>query len=312
MSAESESSVDGGPEVKMVSERRSVRHQWARGLFYRREGGKETIHRKRLFWVLIVIFFGLVTLLLLQEPPPPPASTQKSSIPDAVNQLGKSQSYPVRIGGDSAVSQGDDSHRGSPRSGSRRGKAHAFSGPELHVRPKLEHIPPGSLVRAVLASGGSNGPVRAVAKESLRLSGETLIPEGTVFLGQGQSGKSRLLIRFTKMVFRDGTTQDIAAQAVDGIDHIAGLQGSSVGSGALRLMTGIGLNFVGGFGSALQDNEAVGMQAMKKASLKNALLNGSATAALDQSKEMMSTLRNEAPVFEVPEGTEIGILIEGK
>jgi hypothetical protein len=45
-----------------------------------------------------------------------------------------------------------------------------------------------------------------------------------------------------------------------------------------------------------------------KSTVKNAMLNGASRAALDQSREMMTSLKNDKPIIEVPDGTPIYVL----
>lgn len=71
------------------------------------------------------------------------------------------------------------------------------------------------------------------------------------------------------------------------------------------------MNFVGGMTTALQDTQGQGGAVVTKPTLKNAMLNGAATASLDQGREMMSDLRNKTPAIEVPAGTLIYVLLQG-
>ena len=85
-------------------------------------------------------------------------------------------------------------------------------GPQLLNRPNNFKVPPGTFAKAVLLSGASNGPVRAQLTEPVSLNGETLIDEGSILLGMGQSTEERLFIHFTKIVLKDGSSETIDAQ----------------------------------------------------------------------------------------------------
>ena len=172
-------------------------------------------------------------------------------------------------------------------------------------------VPPGMTLKAVLSNGASNGTVKAVVTESLYLQGETLVPEGAVLIGTGQSTEERLYIRFTTLVLRDGTTKNIQAQAVDSEDLIAGLKGSKIGRYAMKYGAAVGLNFAGGLAQGLQDKEVINQQAVTKTDTKNALLNGASRAAIEMANETMTSLRNQTPVIEVKAGKEIVIMFEG-
>lgn len=113
------------------------------------------------------------------------------------------------------------------------------------------------------------------------------------------------------MVFQDGTFQNIEAEAFDDIDQMLGLKGEKLKNEGLKLGTAIGLNFAGGLSEALQDPDVQGGVEIKKPSLKNAMLNGAATASLDQSREMMSDFKNRHVNVTVPAGKTLIITFEG-
>ena len=127
-------------------------------------------------------------------------------------------------------------------------------------RKRTTPIPAGSMVKASLTTGASNGTVQALVKESLQIQGETVIPEEATLFGSGQSTEERLFIKFTKLVLKDGSSETIQAEAVDSGDKIAGLKGSKVGQYAIKYGAAIGLNFVGGMAEGLQDRDIVGQQ----------------------------------------------------
>jgi type IV secretory pathway VirB10-like protein len=183
-----------------------------------------------------------------------------------------------------------------------------FSGPQVVSRPRNILIPPGSMVKAVLISGASDGPVKAEIKEPLMVGGETLLEVGTILMGTGRSGTDRLVIQFKKAVFRDGTSAPIDAEAADGDDKIPGIKGSRIGYRAAKLGASIGLEFVGGMSQALQDTQGQSGAVVTTPTVKNALLNGAARASIDQGQEMMNEYRNQKPVFEVSAGTVVYVL----
>ena len=166
------------------------------------------------------------------------------------------------------------------------------------------------MVKATLRSGASNGPVRAEITEGLSVAGELLIPSGTIILGQGQSGDERLMIHFRQMIFPDGAVESVEAEVCDAADKIVGLKGSRVNSQALKLAMGIGLNFAGGASDALQDSTGEYGAVVRPPSLRNAMLNGAGTAALAQSREIMSDVKNKPAIYEVPAETPVLVLFQ--
>lgn len=170
------------------------------------------------------------------------------------------------------------------------------------------NIPPGSLVKAVLLTGASDGSAKVEVKEPLRDHGETLVPAGAVLWGKAKSGEDRLFIQFTKMRLKDGEVQDVNADAADFNDQTIGLKGSRVGRYALKYATAVGLNFVGGMAEGLQQREIVGTQVITKPDAKNALLNGASRATLEMGNQEMQKIRSQPTVIQVPAGTEIYVM----
>jgi hypothetical protein len=298
-------------EVKTTIERDDgLKNQWGRRFFYRADGKKRTLDTKRIFAVAAVAFILVSVVIAIQGPPESISASRKKQ---------DGMQAPLQLTGqvvDNIPQLGSDAAKARTLAASNSGKTKVaakvrFTGPQLLSRPNSGKIPPGSYLKAKLVSGGSNGPVRAVVVEGFSVNGELIIEEGTILVGSGQSSEDRLNIRFSQMVFKDGSFQTIEAQACDGGDQIAGLKGSKVGSQAVKLATGIGLNFVGGMTEALQDTQGENGAVVRKPTMRNALLNGAATATLDQSREIMSNIKNKPPVIEVPIGTDIYVLFQG-
>lgn len=196
-----------------------------------------------------------------------------------------------------------DSNRGSSNSSSKIPKK--LSGPEILNRGPGVTIPPGSTIKAVLLTGASDGLVKAQTLEPLIVNGDTLIPENAIFVGSGQSGNDRLSVHFTKVVLKDGSVTTVNAIASDKDDQIAGIKGSRISYRATKLATGIGLNFVGGITEGLQTSQGQSGALVTQPTMRNALLNGAATASLQESQEMMKESENEKPKIEVAVGTSI-------
>lgn len=288
-------------EIKVKAVRdNTAKFQWAKKLLYRREALKETIVTKKLLWFLAGIFGVAAFLLMVQGLGESRAITAHT----LVGNVGQMILLPSK---DQVAAVAAASAQAS--AGKRSKVSAKFAGPQLVTRPLMK-IPPGTMVKAKLASGASNGPVRAEVAEALTWNGEPLLPAGTILIGTGSSTEDRLNIQFNQMVFPDGSFQTAQASACDASDKIPGLKGSKLGNYALKLGAGIALDFAGGLSEGLQDQESGFGVAYSKPTLKNALLNGAAQASLDQSKQIMSNLQNQTPVIEVPAGTEIYVLFQ--
>jgi len=183
-------------------------------------------------------------------------------------------------------------------------------GPEV-VRPKDSIlIPVGTSTTAELLTGGSNGPVKAKLNQSIVVQGETLVEEGAILFGDGNSGDERLFIKFSKIINFDGSIINIAAHACDPADLIVGVKGAKVGQRALQMAGGIGLGFLGGLSEGLETSQNVGGVEVHDNSLRNAMLNGAAHASIDESKDLMDTIRQKKTVIEVPVNTQVTVLFD--
>jgi type IV secretory pathway VirB10-like protein len=280
----------------------TTRFQWAKKLLYRQDAQKVTMVPKKLWW-LLGGFFGIAAFLLmvqgLGESPPVTAHALVGTV---------SAAEVVALPTNEQATATAATSRANASGGKRAAK---FNGPQLVLRPLMK-IPPGTFAKARLVSGASNGPVRAEVSEALNWNGEPLLPAGTILVGTGSSTEDRLNIQFTQLVFPDGSFQTTQANACDDADKIPGLKGSKLGNYALKLGAGTALAFAGGLSQGLQTQHSGIGVSYAKPTLKNALLNGAATASLDQSKQIMTNLQNQAPVIEVPEGTPIYVLFQGQ
>lgn len=284
------------PRVEMAKDPGN-KYQWVRWLAYKRDGLKEVLVPSQAKWVVLAIIVVPVIVLLLQPVAP---ERHQSEIQNAQSIQGT-----VEI---PATAPGLNS--GTKNSTKGRGMLTRYLGPQIILRPFMDSLPPGTMVKAVLISGASNGPVRAELVDPVTINGETLAEAGSSLLGFGNSTEERLYITFKKLVSKDGAVQSIKAQACDDEDRIAGLKGSKVGKAALKVAGAIGLGFIGGFAEGLQKTRGEGGVQIKEPSLENAALNGTAKAAMDQSQEMSNSLRNEKPIIEVKAGAHIYVIFE--
>ncbi|MCJ8278312.1 MAG: hypothetical protein MJK18_15850, partial [Bdellovibrionales bacterium] len=67
----------------------------------------------------------------------------------------------------------------------RRKKIIHYRGAQVFSRPLSERVLPGSMLKAELVSGASNGLIKAKSIEALRVLGDTVIPSGSIFIGTG-------------------------------------------------------------------------------------------------------------------------------
>lgn len=297
--------MDNEMKVQITSEP-GVRGQFGKGHFSYQNTKKIPKNVTAISCVAIVVTVGVVGM---QSTPTKNKSDQVSSFLGITVPVAQSTAEIFNN-----IPKASESPDSKPRANESRDRPHGkgvrFSGPELVTRPRNITIPPGTMVKAALVSGASNGSVKAELKEPLIVNGETLIDQGTMLYGSGQSGNDRLMIHFKKAVFRDGSVAVISAEAADSDDNIVGIKGNQVGYRALKLAAGIGLNFVGGMSQGLQDTQGSQGAVVAPPTVKNALLNGAAHASIEEGQNVMTEYRNEKPVIEVSAGTLITVIFE--
>lgn len=271
-------------------------------ILYRKEGRKISINAKITAWTFgVFVFAGSAYSVLAEFFKPTPS---ESNGPIAFNeQVSNQEKIQVPLG---------NSELEKPRSNEPRHKVViSYTGLQVSQRPNLGKIPPGTMVKAKFITGASNGPLKAVLVEPLSVNNEEIADEGTILVGNGSSGDDRLAVQFTKLVFKDGKAQNIQAQACDISDQTVGVKGKKISKYAVLLATGAGLNFLGGVAEGMQETQVQNGVATKKSDLRNAALNGASKAALDQSQEVLSELRNKKSIVQVDSGKEFYVLFEG-
>lgn len=302
---------DAGPEVRIASDR-GFKDQFGRGTFYRNGAQGSKTYGIVAGGILVVIAIPIIIYGPAEESGLPRSQLGFSG-EVAPSQEDRTYKFGTHDEVKQAISAADNRPPPSgQRTGGRKVRKQEYLGPQILSRPRNLHVPPGTMVKGVLVSGASNGPVKARLTESVTVNGETIIDEGAVLLGQGSSTEERLFIRFTKVVLRDGSSDTVQAQAADYDDKIVGLNGSKVSGIATSLAASVGLNFVTGLSEGMQESEVQNGVAIKRAGIKNALYNGTAKAATEESQTILSHAKNKPPLIEVPANQPLYILFDGE
>ncbi len=277
--------------------------RWGLSRFsYFKDGQKQTL-RAREIRLAAGIFFGTTALWALLQSP---NESLVKSEPIPLKNTFVSKEENMRLESESIERS---SNKAIPLK--RKKVSTKFEGLMLQTRPSLEKIPPGLIVKAQLKAGASNGLVKAALLEPLSFNGDEILPAGITFLGEGSSTEERLNIRFTKVVFKDGTIQQVDAVAMDKEDNLVGLRGSKVSKYASLLAGSAGLSFLSGVTEGLQERQVKGGIEIPKSDLRNAALRGIQVASVEQSKEIISKWKESKTIISVPVETEILIFFSG-
>lgn len=298
-------------EVVAVVNEPGSKMQWGKNLLYRKEGGKDVLNQKK-FVILSSVFLGLGITFSLIFDNSGSQVFEISAIRLRVDFTSTpSISFPIYTKEeDRKISDQKNVAVATQTTGDEESQKKTRPGIGIILRSSGKKIPPGTYGVAVLLSGASNQFVRAELTDAVKVAGETLIPQGAVLVGQGTSSEERLYINFKQAVLRDGSAIAIDAKACDMDDQVVGVKGNQVGNKTLKLGAAIALNFASGLSQGLQETEVKGGVAVRKADPKNALLNGASSAALEESKNLMTDIRSDNEI-EVAVGEKICVLFAG-
>lgn len=281
-------------KVEMISEGRAKK-TFLQNFSYIRHETKQSARFKVMG--LVMVFLAIAISFFRGEPEKEIDSSSMISIPS----VGEAQVDPTA----NEYSRIDDAKQLAEKHRSPKAIIPLkLAGPKLIIRSRNVEIPPGTLARAELVTGASNGAVKAILKDAVRVNGETLIEAGSSILGRGTSTEDRLFVRFTKVLHKEGDISQVVAEAADISDKTMGLKGSRVASRTIKLAANVGLKFLAGATTALQETEGQSGVAVKKPPMKNAFLSGAAESAIEESNQIASEYKNSAPVIEVKAGTE--------
>jgi len=265
-----EPSVDS-PKVEMVSEGKAKKSFLENFSYIRRDPAQG----KKLKVVgLTMALLALGASFFRGEPEKEVEADSNVSIPS----MGQEQVDPLR--GNYSRAEEAKTFDGKRRS-TAGGPQAKLSGPKLISRPKNIKIPPGTITRAELVTGASNGLTKAILKDDVKVNGEVLIEAGSTILGRGASTENRLFVSFTKVIHKDSDVSQIEAEAADVSDKTLGLKGSKLASRSIKIAANVGLKFLAGASEALQETEGQQGATIRKPTMKNAMLNGTAQAALE-------------------------------
>ncbi len=158
--------------------------------------------------------------------------------------------------------------------------------------------------RLVVGAEGSPTVVEILPGQG-GLSGMRLL--GLAHQGAGQS---RMNLDFKQLLFRGGKSIPVQATALDE-SGAYGLPAQVVSQKALSVMGALASSFVSGLAASQQSQlvNAFGFQ-QSQATGKNALLQGVAQTAADQSKRLIDEATTEKPILIVEPETAVTILIQ--
>ena len=289
--------MENDEEVKITSDN-GHRLQWATGLFYKKEGGKLILEKKRFAWLAIPLVVVTTIAVFLKDTPREAAQASQIESPG------------ISLAPADFEIETYEKKRVEKKSG-RLQKLPQVTPLKVVSRPGINDIPPGTEAKAELLSGATNGPVKARLIEDVEFNGEIFFEAGATLIGNGVSTEERLIIYFSQLVTKEGNTVTISAQAHDSKDKVIGLTGSKVGRVTKKVLAAAGLGAAGAL-QTLQKQESVGGTAVPKPDLNNAFLNGASVAALGLAEHELEQMQEKQAIIEVASGKKFYLIFGGE
>ncbi|OFZ06125.1 MAG: hypothetical protein A2X97_02205 [Bdellovibrionales bacterium GWA1_52_35] len=178
---------------------------------------------------------------------------------------------------------------------------------QIYAAPKILQAQAGRVIigkitnRLVVAGDGSPAIIELAYDQGI-FSGLSVLGKAAI-----SSSPGRLLINCERLVLRSGKVIPVEAVAMDS-DGAFGLAAQVVSGKALAVAGAMAGSFVSGL-AASQQSEAMtpfGFTQTERTG-KNAVLQGLAQSAADQSKRLIDEATKEKPVLIVETGTQVGL-----
>lgn len=149
---------------------------------------------------------------------------------------------------------------------------------------------------------------QAILIKPLIIDGEEILPKGTKFYGVSKELSGRMSIEFTKARLPTGEKYKIKAFAHERKKGAFGLKGSQVGPRTVSALASTGLHFIGGLSEGMIERQMTEAQVSIKGNLRNGLLHGASKASMEQSRQVLSDLKNRQSVLRVKKGKKFKII----
>ena len=276
--------------------------RWGKGLFFKKEGHKTQLKKEIVFTILgaasclLVLFnFGGVD-----------NGGQKVPVPEYE---GRAEVY---VDFDKIEVKVADEIKKSkiPKQRTRAVvTTNKFSKMKIFERNFLGDLPEGTEAEARLKTDIlPQTLVQAYLYKPLKVDGELILPKDTKVFGLSSEASGRMSVEFSKAVLPSGEKYKIKAFAHERKRGAFGLKGSQVGPRTVTALASTGLYFISGFSEGLIDRQMTENQVSMKGTLKNGLLNGASTASLEQSRQILSDLKNKQSVLRVSRGKKFKLV----
>lgn len=279
-----------------------INRRWGKDAFFKKEGHKTQLKKE----VILTLLGALCTLLVLFNFGGTQSSKLKIDPPETTSEAKVYVDFDkIEI----KVKNKMDEKNKPKKLRSNKKIGSLFSKMKVFERSFLSEIPDGAEVDAKLnLSVLPQTLVSAHLISSLTVDGEVVLPKNTEVFGMSQEIDSRMSIEFIKAVLPTGEKHKIKAFAHERKDTSFGLKGSQVGPRTITALASTGLYFVSGLSEGLIERQMTENQVSIKASMKNGLLNGASKASMEQSRQILSDLKNKQSVLRVKKGKKFKLI----
>ena len=246
----------------------------------------------------------LIALLYAQ---PTPAATPQADFQARTERLRQSQAYTDQIFNQMKAKAGFHDDMGAEPRKAEEGVQPLF---KIHAEMTTRILPAGKLLFGELVNRlvvGSDGSPSLIELDDVQGSLSRLRIMG-IARQAGTAG--RVSIEVTKLLLRNGASVPLKASTLDASGGF-GLEAQVFSSKALAIGGALASSFISGLAAGSQSQVAgpFGM-VQPETTGRNALLQGVAQTAADQSKRFIEESTSEKPILVVEPGTPVSVLVD--
>ncbi len=294
---------------------------WGKGVFFKVDGYKTVLKGKAFLFIsgaicCLSLLFSFSKSNKILNPEIDPRSPKLSSVikfKDDFNFIKIRSLYDEeKLREQELQDQKDRSLKSKKIENRKRNLSETFSPIKIYSRNVIKDIPEGSIAKVKLRNTVlPDTMAEAVLIKNLKINGEMLIPKGTRFFGVSKEENQRLVIHFKKMILPTGEKFKFQGYSHRSKDNSYGLKSTVIGPRALSALASTGLYFVSGFSEGQLDRMKSGQHA-PKSSFKNGVYMGASKASLEQSRQILSNLKDRQRILKVSKGRRFNLVFSNE
>jgi hypothetical protein len=288
-----------------------------KGLLLYEDGGKASLHKRRISNVFIFLVVGFIILNSVLEKKPDTSSVEtRYKSKELTHKPQTKQKKVVTFGTGIPVDETSSSSHSKTRKKRRKNIKLKAKQVMLNGNNKSGKLPLGtSAVGELLTTIDSrdvNQIVRVRLPYGLKLKGQTIIPKDSLLLGKASylQGHERIFVSFFATIDKTGFEAPISAQALDSKDFATGLIGNVHSNKGLKIAGSVALNVISGAAGFVQDRSSgVNGVDVPTFNAENALLSGAGGTARNEANTLSNSIRSTKDYITVDAGSELIVML---